>query len=250
MKTKATLLTIVLVTIFSFGCGVIEFGSNTETITPSGIIITEDRTVSGFSGIDFSTIGSVTITQGDSESLVVKGSDNLVPLVRTSVKNGVLEISMEENINIQSMNRDDILTFEIRVKDLDRLTVSGLGTVDMDALDTPSLQMTLSGAGGVRIKSLTTQQLDVTISGLGGATLAGAATDMNVEISGAGELMAGDLECRTAEVNIPGLGTATVWVTDTLTGEISGGGSVRYYGGPKTNTKSTGLGTFEALGNK
>jgi hypothetical protein len=39
-------------------------------------------------------------------------------------------------------------------------------------------------------------------------------------------------------------------VTSQLTGNISGGGSVRYYGSPQTNTESAGLGKFESLGNK
>ena len=250
MKPKNTLLTIILVTLFSMSCRLIELGSNARTITPSDTIISESREVSGFTGIDFSSIGSVSVTQGDSESLMLKGSDNLVPLVKTTVQNGILVIRMDENLNIQSMDKEKILTFEITVKNLDRLIVSGLGVVEMDRLETPSLQMELSGAGDVRIKFLTTERLDVSISGLGGATLIGKATSLTAEISGAGELMASELECQTAEINIPGLGTAIIWVTDSLTGEINGGGNVYYYGDPRTTTKSTGLGTFEALGSK
>jgi len=39
-------------------------------------------------------------------------------------------------------------------------------------------------------------------------------------------------------------------VTDELTGDISGAGSVNYYGNPLVKTNSSGLGSFKAMGNK
>jgi hypothetical protein len=73
---------------------------------------------------------------------------------------------------------------------------------------------------------------------------------MKVNLSGAGELNATDFEVKRADVTISGIGTATVWVTDELTGEISGAGSVRYYDDPKANTTTSGVGRFESLGSK
>jgi hypothetical protein len=59
-----------------------------------------------------------------------------------------------------------------------------------------------------------------------------------------------DLKIQTATVSVPGLGSATVWVTDELTGDISGAGTVNYYGNPQVKTNSSGLGNFKAMGNK
>jgi hypothetical protein len=157
---------------------------------------------------------------------------------------------MKENVNFRSVNAQDVLKFEIGVKDLKDLTVSGLGAVNMDGLKGSNFNLTLSGAGDTTIDNMTEDQLGVTISGLGSATLSGTATNADVTISGAGKLTAPDLEVKTATVNIPGLGSATVWVTDTLTGAISGAGSVEYYGSPETHTSSTGLGKFQSLGAK
>lgn len=47
---------------------------------------------------------------------------------------------------------------------------------------------------------------------------------------------AGDLKCQTPDVTITRLGSVTVWVTDELTGTITGGGSVKNTGGPTKNT--------------
>jgi hypothetical protein len=247
-KIVALLVGIALLLIAS--CGMFPFGNSPNTITPSDTIITESRNVSGFTGIDFGTFGSVVISQGSTESLKVTGPDNVVPLVETSVQDGVLHVDMKENINLRSLNAQAVLKFQVGVQDLKDLTVSGLGEVSMDGLDTSTFNLTLSGAGATTIDNMTLDQLKVTISGLGGATLSGTATNADVTISGAGKLTAPDLEIQTASVSIPGLGGATVWVTDSLTGTISGAGNVEYYGSPQTHTSSTGLGQFQSLGAK
>ena len=247
MKSIHVFLSILLVAVLLSSCSLIGFGRNIKTITPSDTIITETRTVSGFDEINMSTIGQVTITQGDSESLVIKGADNVVPLVKTSVSNGVLTIRMDNNILVKSMGKEDVLTFTIIVKDLSGVTVSGLGAVEMGALSTKALKLVMSGAGAITFDKVNAENVNLNVSGLGRIAIAGTTAQVDVEISGAGDVEAAELECQTADVTISGLGSATVWVTGELTGNISGGGNVRYYGSPTTNTKTSGLGKFEAL---
>jgi Putative auto-transporter adhesin, head GIN domain len=253
MKTKPVIIFILLAAMLSISCGVTDLvqrvgGGN--TITPSDVIITDQRTVSDFTAIDLRSFGKVNLTQGDSVSLTIKGSDNIVPLIHTTVSNGKLIIDMDNNVNVLHVSNKDILTFDITVKDLTDLTISGLGDVQMDTLSTTSFNVTMSGAGNLVLNHLTAESLQVNVSGLGGVEIAGKVTTASFEIPGAGGVKAGDLECQTATVNISGLGGATVWVTGQLTGSISGAGDVSYYGNPQTNTTSSGLGSFKSLGNK
>jgi hypothetical protein len=213
-------------------------------------MITEERSVSNFTGVDFSTFGEVVLIQGEGESLTIEGSDNLVPLVKTEVRAGVLHIDLEENINILNRNLNDYLIFTISVVDLNGLTLSGLGDVKMDSLSTSDLSIEMSGAGQFVLDELTAEELNINLSGLGNIDVSGTADHSEIEISGAGQVDAGDLESNTAEVKIPGLGSATVWVTESLTGDISGGGSVEYYGDPSTDLETSGLGSFNSLGDK
>lgn len=248
MKPMLVFLSILLITMIA--CNLTEFNKDGKSITPSSNIITETREVSGFTGVDMRTIGTVTITQGESESLVIEGSDNLVPLVKTRVVGDVLIIEMDENLNVETLKKENVLIFTITVKDLTSLVVSGLGEVDMNTLTTDSLKLTMSGAGVISFTELSAKDVTINVSGVGNVIVSGTASHLNAEISGAGEINAADLECQTANVEISGLGTAVVWVTDELTGTISGGGSVRYYGDPQTHTTSTGVGRFESLGSK
>jgi len=250
MKTSSRILSLILVVMLAAtGCSVIGNRIG-RTITPSNVIISENRDVSGFSGIDMSTVGKVVLSQGSTESLTVSGSDNLVPLIKTTVRKGILYIETTENINVISFTSDNMLTYTIVVKDLSSLTISGLGDVQMGTLTTPKLSVTMSGAGNAQISQLTTDELTVTVSGLGSVELGGEAKQATIDISGAGSVNSPDLKIQTANVTIPGLGGATLWVTDRLTGNISGAGNVSYYGNPQTNTNTSGLGNFKSLGNK
>jgi hypothetical protein len=122
--------------------------------------------------------------------------------------------------------------------------------VQIEALSTPSMRIDMSGAGSITQNQLNTDSLNLNLSGLGGINITGKATQATIDISGAGSVDAPDLQIQTASVSISGLGSATVWVTGSLTGDISGAGSVSYYGNPQTSTNSSGLGKFNSLGSK
>src|SRR5512139_891358 len=99
MKTRIRIIALLLTSLLIFGCGILNF-KGLNLITPSDTIITETREVSDFTQIDLASFGKMVITQGDSESLTIKGSDNVVPLVKTTVKNGVLTIETTGEFNV------------------------------------------------------------------------------------------------------------------------------------------------------
>jgi hypothetical protein len=248
MKALNSLFSLIMVLLLVTGCSILPFNKDARTVIPSNIITSEARTVNGFSGIDMGAFGKVFITQGEQEALTVKGSDNIVPLVKTTVTDGTLKIRMEENVNVTGVNDNNVLTFTITVKDLSNLTVSGASEVEMASLSTSKLAVTMSGAGQVQLGKLAAEQLNITVSGVGNVRIVGETTKAFINIPGAGSVEAGDLKIQTADVNIPGLGGASMWVTDDLTGSISGAGNVSYYGSPRTNTSKTGVGVFKSLG--
>jgi hypothetical protein len=249
MKTRTIFISLLLVSLLIMSCNLLG-NLGIKVISPSNVTISENRDVSGFKAIDFRTLGKVNILPGDVESLNVSGPDNLVPEIITEVSNETLIIRTKENININPLSGENPLTFTIVVKELTGLDVSGLGDVQLETLSTPSFSINMSGAGKILSNQLTTDSLNIDLSGLGGVEINGEAVQTNIDVSGAGSVDAPDLKIQTANVNISGLGSVTVWVTDQLTGDISGGGSVSYYGNPQTNTSSTGLGQFKSLGDK
>jgi hypothetical protein len=249
MKTRFIVITAVILSMILAGCsGLSTLG--VRIITPSNVIISQNRDVSSFTAIEFSTFGKVNVIQGDVESLNINGPDNLVPEISTMVSNGTLVIKTTDNITIPATTNANVVTYTIVVKNLTSLVISGAGDVQIEALTTPNMKIAMSGAGSISQNQLTTDSLILALSGLGGINITGTATQTTIDISGAGSVNAPDLQVQTASVTISGLGSATLWVTSQLTGSISGAGSVSYYGNPQTNTNSTGLGKFTSLGSK
>lgn len=249
MKNKTLLLPVLILAMSVISCNFLT-NMDINMITPSDVNISENRDVSGFNAIEFSTFGKINILQGDVESLNISGPDNIVPEIRTTVRNGTLVIETRDNLTVRPTSLENPLTFTLVVKELTSLDVSGLGEVQIEPLSTPRILYNMSGAGSIVQNQITTEEINIDLSGLGEIEISGQAIQGSIEISGAGSVDAADLQLNTATVNMSGLGGATLWVTDQLTGDISGAGSVSYYGDPQTSTTSSGLGNFKSLGNK
>ena len=217
------------------------------TARGSGNVITEEREVSGFEGVALSGIGQVIITQGDQESLTIETDDNLIQYIEGEVRNGRLELGIADNtIPIPSRS----IIYRVGLIDLTALDSSGVGSFEMDGLNTDRLRITLSGAGDIGIDSLSATDLAVTISGAGNIDLAGQVETQEVDMSGFGNYNARDLESQTASVRISAAGNAVVWVLDTLDVEISGAGNVEYFGSPDVMREISGAGRVTSQGDK
>src|SRR5512139_1041796 len=95
---KTSLYTL-LISLIAVGCSFPEVGGG-KRIKPSDTIISERREAKSFTGVDMGTFGKVVLSQGENESVTVSGSDNLVALVETNVRNGILYIEPKEEFYV------------------------------------------------------------------------------------------------------------------------------------------------------
>ena len=239
-RTKVLLLLAIVISLLS-ACGF-------RIIRGSGKLVTESRSVSNFDRVSLSGSGEVIITQSGAESLTVETDDNVIKYVTTEVRGGTLYLGFDtkEPTSVSPTR----LRFDLNVKDLVGLKISGSGDITAASLDTDRLEVGVSGSGDVQIDALTTEEVEVTISGSGDVELAGEATGQDVTISGSGGFHAVGLEGETVDVTISGSGSATVWATESLDVRISGSGSVKYYGSPTVNLSGSGSGKIRGLGEK
>lgn len=213
-------------------------------VVGSGRSVTETRAVSNFNAVEFAFIGDLAITQGAEESLTITGDDNIVTLIRTTVRDGVLRI----DAGAANVGRPIVpLRYALTVKNLDSLSLSGLGNIEMASLEGRNLALSLSGAGSLTIDNLTATDLAVSLSGLGSANLSGEVNKQAATVSGAGSYYAADLRSQAAAIQISGLGNAEVWVVETLSADISGAGSIEYKGAPQVVQQISGLGSVIAM---
>lgn len=213
----------------------------------SGNVVEEVREVSGFTGVALAGIGDLTIEVGERESLGIEAEDNLMTYLETEVRNGVLEIGVQDGVNLNSTRP---VRFYLTVEELDTIVLSGSGDIEAPDLEAERFSVTISGSGDVKMGDLSADILNVTISGSGNLDIAGGRVeDQDITISGSGEYQAGGLNSGSVEMTISGSGNATIWATDSLDVRISGSGSVNYYGNPRTTFSASGSGEVNSLGN-
>ncbi|HET9589647.1 MAG TPA: DUF2807 domain-containing protein [Anaerolineales bacterium] len=231
---------------FSFGGGEPFFGPGERG---SGNVVTEMREVQDFRTIEVDYPAQVFIRQGNAESLEIEAEDNLLPGLRTEVRNGTLDIFYRSQEG-KHVNPTKIVRITVVVKDLADVQFSSAGELTIESLETENLDVGLSGAGNLNLADIVVQHLAVNLSGAGSTTASGTADELDLDISGFGEFKGGDLHSQDAAVTISGAGSATLWVDDRLTADLSGAGSVNYYGTANVDQTISGLGSVDNLGDK
>ena len=215
----------------------------------SGNVVTETRDVSGFHAIDISYPAQVLVKQGSKESLEIEAEDNLLPGLKTQVKNGVLDI-FYKTTNGKHVNPTKTVKITIVVKDLTSVDFTSAGDLTIENLKTNALDVSLSGAGNLKLDKILVKALGVDLSGAGSMSASGTADDLNLNISGFGDFKGTDLHSKDAQVDISGAGSATTWVDNNLDAQISGAGSISYYGSASVTKQVRGVGGINHLGDK
>lgn len=215
----------------------------------SGKVITQTREVSGFEAVHVEYPAQVVIKQGSTESLKIEAEDNLLPNLKTQVKDGTLEIFYTRE-NGKHVNPTKTVRITITVKDLTEVDFTTAGELIIEKLKTDTLDVSLSGAGNLNLNEIQVNTLDLNLSGAGSMAASGTADELDLNISGFGDFEGEELHGKEASVNISGAGSATVWAEDNLTAEVSGAGSISYYGSPAVTRNISGVGDISHLGDK
>ena len=107
----ALLIGVGLANVFSFGktsARFFNFKFN-RGVAGSGNIVNENREVSNFKAIDVGGFFQVEIVAQKDFSVEVQADDNLLPLIKTEVSDGVLKIETSEKFNSKSPSSSKFL---------------------------------------------------------------------------------------------------------------------------------------------
>ncbi len=196
----------------------------------SGKVVNTTKNVSSFNQVVLGGTGTLIITQGNNESLVIEAEDNVGPNITTSVNNNQLTITQ---------NKTPIPTkpvkYYLTVKDLNQIQIDGAGQIQSDTLNTNNLTVIINGAGQSSMTNLNVVLLNIVINGAGRLNIGGTATNQTIKILGAGNYTANNLTSKTASITIDGGGNAIVKVSDLLNVVVNGAGDISYIGNPQIN---------------
>jgi hypothetical protein len=219
-------------------------------------LATESREVSNFDRVALRDYGELVIMQGERESLTIEADADILPQIKTEVKNGTLDIriggSWMDKLGhaLSTSFTRQWIKYNLTVKKLTGLEIAGAIRVNASDLETDRLALKLSGAGQVNIQALSAEVLEVDSPGAGAINIGGKVEEQRIVISGAGSYKAPKLESKRASVDLRGAGHATVWAVENLDVAIRGLGNVEYYGTPTVKKNISGLGTVTSLGNR
>lgn len=206
-----------------FFAGVVSYGTNLGNlfsfscfngISGSGNVLTEQRNVGEFKSVDVSGAFKVEITAQKDFSVEVEADDNILPLVKTEVADGVLKIEREGN-----SWKSGTVTIRISAPNIENLEVSGASKVSMTDLNNDFLNLDVSGASKIN---------------LGGKT-----NRLKMDLSGASKIDAENLTAENVSVKASGASKINVFASDELNADLSGATKLNYSGDPQNVVEKT-----------
>lgn len=199
------------------GCK-LRFHSN--AIQGSGIEQTQVREIGSFSTLNVSGVADVEVALGPATTLSITFDDNLIDLVETEVVDGELTVSTQGHFDSQLP-----LIVKITTPELNKATLSGVGSLDLAGIDN--------------------EHLEIRVSGVGSVTANGKVGELKVNLSGTGKANLDELVAQTASVSVSGVGNAKIHAIESINARTSGVGGVTIYGNPKkVDSSSSGVGSI------
>jgi len=150
-------------------------------------------------------------------SVEIEADDNILPLVQTDVRGGVLYVSTTKSYSSSG---------GIKL----RITVPDLASVKS------------TGAGKFNISGVKNDKFEIRSTGAATVVASGQSKSVKISSTGAGKIDAHELRASDADVSVTGAAGVDVYATDELDVNVSGAGRVTYGGNPKVNKKVSGAG--------
>lgn len=180
----------------------------------SGKIATEARDLRDFRGIDVSGVFQVEVIAGRDFSVEIEADDNLLPLIQTEVRGGVLHIDSDGRVSTEHG-----LKVRVTAPDISDIDASGVARVNVTELKNSELRIDTSGASKINVSGETSR--------------------LTIDVSGASNIDAQGLKSENAFVDASGASNVSVFVTGELRSEASGASKIAYSGSPQNVEKRT-----------
>jgi len=239
MKTCLLVFTLVLCLALP-ACTINIDGNELGSVSGSGNVVTEERSISGVERVAVMNQGDLTIVIGAEESLVIEAEDNLLQYIQTEVRGGTLEIFTQNGV---SMINTDPIRYTLTVTSLEAVDINSSGGAVLPALTADGFEININSSGNMNVDSLAADKLTVHISSSGQVDIAGGSvTALDVTISSSGDLHMEDVAVQDAKVSISSSGSAYIQVSGDLKGNISSSGNIYVTGNPQVDVSTSSSG--------
>ncbi len=231
MKYALALLLCVFVILLS-ACGFMSraVSVSQKTVVGSGVVVREERPLGSIHAVDVRGFGTLIITPGEQESLVIEAEDNLIPYLVSEVRGGCLYLRTRPLFSFQSSKP---IRYHLTVRALDKMRVEGFAAVEAAGFDFNQLDARLDGYGQISLSGARIGQLDARLGGFSQLNAQGSADSQSLNLSGYAQVQAAGLVSRDAHVRMGGSSQAEIQVTDTLDARVDDSARLSYAGAPQ-----------------
>src|SRR5262249_21913460 len=197
MKIFFVVLSVTLALGFAFsGCA--HLG---REVRGSGVRKTETRDLKSFKSIDTNGAFEIDVTCQKPESVTIEADDNLLGLITTEVRDGVLYVSPEKGYSASKT-----VSLRITLPDLENISTRGAGKINVTDVKNDKIEFHSTGASEVEAS--------------------GQTKAVTIESTGAGDINVSNLKAEKATVRVTGAASVDVYASDQLDANVSGAGHV------------------------
>ena len=179
-----------------------------DDISGSGVLTTENRELNAFIAVSVDGIANVNIVQGNAQNVKIMADDNIIGLVKTEIKDGILEIYLTSGHNYKNID----VSLDIMAKALNGVANKGSGTLKVANVDSQEFYLDNMGSGNISIS--------------------GASNKLSIENEGSGRISGFSFLADKCSIDIMGSGDVEISCTDELDVKIDGSAKVFYKGNP------------------
>jgi len=186
IKIKKTMKSLSIVSIFILS-GIFLSSCDwniSRTVIGSGDVESEERAVSEFSGVTVTGRCDVDITTGDSYSLVLHAQPQVLDVMTSRVRSGVLHLGFDSNYNVKTHEE---ISATIIVPSLDFVSITGEGNFVIRGDEMPRLNIVITGSGNVEAYGMEVLDCNISITGAGNCEVS-VRNELDVQISGVGNV--------------------------------------------------------------
>lgn len=233
MKKVLFLLVSVMALAGCTGCKVdISNWGDGDILEASNNIVTKSYKLAPFEEVVMRCVGDLVLTQDESKDGIVEltAPDNYIELYRFKSDGKKLDIDFKKNhINIHTAQ----VKIHVFTTDLTKFRNTGAGTITINNLDTDRLDVENAGVGSFNVTKVIADEVNVRCTGVGSTTLSGETLRASLFCSGVGSINAQGLQAKNVEAKLTGVGSIACFASESIDGQVTGVGSLKYAGHPK-----------------
>ena len=192
-----------------------------ETHKDEGPITSASYDFDDFTRINVTGVYAVEVEVGEAYSIELSGPEKRMDEVEIRRRGGTLFLEVDQKRRKRWRGHNSGVDAVITVPQLDEISLTGVGSVEVDGIDSDDFTTELEGVGSIE--------------------LSGICRNLKAQVSGVGSIEAYDLECKSVDVSVDGMGSAEVYASQSVNADIDGMGSVDVKGSPKDVKKSKSL---------